>query len=109
MSDDFNIPVDAILGKDFLKNNNCIINYNDMSLTVSNLSKTTIFDNLDHSLFIPARCEVIRKFEINSFEECVIENAEIANGVFISRTIVNPNEAYIRVLNTTDTTQKISQ
>lgn len=105
--DTFNIPVDAILGKDFLRGNNCIINYNDMSLSISNKVKTNIFNNVDQSLYIPPRCEVIRKFVINSPDECIVDNAELVEGIFISRTIVDPQNAYIRVLNTTQETKVI--
>lgn len=106
--DSFNIPVDGILGKDFLKSHNCIIDYNQMTLLVAGQILIPILDGVDQNIYIPPRCEVIRKFRIKHNGDCVVDNAEVTEGVFISRTIVDPKRAYIRVLNTTDEIQKIS-
>lgn len=107
--DSFNIPADGILGKDFLHGNVCIVNYNYPSLTIQNQITIPLLDSLEDILYIPPRSEVIRKFHIDSNVDSIINNQEIIDGVFIARTIVNPKNAFVRVLNTTNTPQKISK
>lgn len=62
----------------------------------------------EDSIIIPARSEVIRQFRVNATNDCVIDHQEVAPGVFLSRIIVQPQNAFIRVLNTTDSPTKIS-
>lgn len=111
--DDFNIQTDGIIGKDFLNKYNCNISYSNMTLTVNadgHANVIRISNGPDKfSVVIPPRCEVIREFEIDSQEECIVDNCEIVPGVFLARTVVNPKSAFIRVLNTTDDSHKINK
>lgn len=60
------------------------------------------------TLTIPPRCEVIRQFKVNAIGDCVIDQITLAPGVYTSRTIVNTENAFIRVVNTTDNPQRVS-
>lgn len=106
---EFNIDADGILGKDFLNTFHCAINFQDQTLTINFDKEPTILNlNQSHSnIHVPPRSESIRQFQINFNKPCVIDNQEIAPGVFVPRTIINPSEAYIRILNTTEKAQKI--
>lgn len=110
VSDDFNIHTDGIIGKEFLERYNCNINFTsgEKTLTVNTdepiIMKISSGPNTN-SIMIPPRAEVIRNFFINSQEECVVHNHEPLPGVFIARTIADPKNAYVRVLNTTDSPQ----
>lgn len=74
--DDFNIPSDGILGKDFIKNYNCILDYDHMLLTIKandTYLEVPILDGPNReSIVLPARCEVLRQFNLTSGHECVI-------------------------------------
>jgi hypothetical protein len=103
----FNIPVDAIIGKDFIHKYYCDILNSSATFLFANSIRIPIYYSLENHLYIPPRAEVIRKFEIDTSEDCLIDNCEISPGIFISRTIVNPKNAYIRVLNTNENFVKI--
>lgn len=111
--DTFNINTDGIIGKDFLLMYQCSINYSDMTFSINTSDCHTILKISegpdDESLIVPARSEVIRKFAINASEDCLIDNQEVAPGVFLARTIVNPKEAFIRVLNLNEEPQRINK
>lgn len=104
VSEHFPIPTDGILGKDFLINNNSILNYPQMNLNL-NLSDL-IFEIpiycQTNSFIIPPRCETIRKISINISQPSVILHQEISTGLFIANSIIDSQSSYIRVLNTTD-------
>lgn len=108
--DSFEIPVNGILGKDFLKLFNCSIDYASMTLTINTSDGfvvINIFEGPDkNSLVIPPRAEVIRHFKVSSksskTEDQVINPTEIAPGVLIARSIFNPNTPFLRVINTTN-------
>lgn len=106
--DNFNIPVDAIIGRDFMHKYYCDILHSSASFIFANTIRIPLHYSLDDLLYIPPRAEVIRKFQIDTSEECIVDNSEILPGIFISRTIVDPKNAYIRVLNTTNEFAKIS-
>lgn len=109
--DEFNIDCDGIIGKDFLVNYKCRIDYDSMTFTINNRYRNIL--NLSGSpdgktMVIPPRCEVIRKFNVYGDEECFIDQLIMRPGVYTARTIVNPANAYIKVVNTTNEPQKIS-
>jgi hypothetical protein len=114
--DTFNIPSDGILGKDFLKNFHCNINYDDMTLTINILGEPhiiEIFEGPDeNTLVIPPRCEVVRHFKIKNYDKrdnVFVPTQEISKGVFTANTIVNVQNANIRIVNTTDDIQSINK
>lgn len=106
VDDSFSIPVQGILGKDFIKNNNCVLDYSDFTLTLKNADFETKINILespgDEVNFIPPRCEVIRHFKSKFKEDIVVLNYEIAPGVFTASTITQGSNSYVRVLNLTN-------
>ncbi|XP_055597534.1 uncharacterized protein LOC129747381 [Uranotaenia lowii] len=93
VGNDFPIPTDGILGRDFLARYKCEINYDSWMLTVyynSACIQLPIYDNLNGPFVIPARSEVIRQLSsLNIDSDIVVESAQIQPGVFYASTIVN--------------------
>lgn len=103
----FNIPSDGILGKDFIKRLRCRIDYDNMTITLRiNDSQVNIpirEGPRTGTTMLPARSEVIRKFNIRNFcpdSPQVIDSQEVESGVFIARTIAHSATPLIRVVNT---------
>lgn len=114
VDESFNIPVDGILGKDFLKNYNCVIDYNYMVLTIHFNQKSINLNILegpnDTTLIIPPNCEVVREFKCESVNGLKFINAhEVKPGVFIGNSIIDSSKPFIRVLNTTSESQVINK
>lgn len=110
--DEFNIDCDGIIGKDFLLQYRCKVDYETMTFTISNKYRNIlrIMNGPDEkTMVIPPRCEIVKKFEIEMDQECVVDQMIMAPGVYTARTIVNPDNAYIRVINTTNEPQKIER
>lgn len=111
--DEFNIPSDGILGKDFLKRFQCTINYSNMTLTIHTDIRKIILNILegpeDNTIVIPPHCEVIRNFIITTKENTAryVPTQELTKGVYTSNTIIDPKEAFVRIINTTNKTQTI--
>lgn len=106
--DHFPIPVDGIIGKDFIKANNCALDYLTMTFTIRHDNRSVSLPIIDDSLndiyhIIPPRCEVIRQFQLNtkSTSDQVVDKDEIFPGVFVASTIVDPQNCMLRILNTT--------
>lgn len=110
VTDEFDVPSDGILGKDFFRNYKCGICYDTCSLTIKVDNEILYVPMLDgpdeNSIVLPARCESIRKFNLTNKEDCLIPNQEILPGIFIPNTIVSEN-AMIKIMNTNSTIQKI--
>lgn len=103
----FNIPVDGILGKDFFKQYRCNLNYDDMTLSFwlngQFILIPIITGPTDDVIVLPARSEVIREFQLsNIFSPHLVEPQELTAGVFVARTIIDSNKPLVRVINTTD-------
>lgn len=93
----FPIPVDGIIGKDFIKAHDCVLDYSTMTFTIrhagSSISLPIIDDSLKNNYHtIAPRCEVIRHFRLisNRTKDQVVSKTEIFPGVFVASTIVNP-------------------
>jgi len=57
----------------------------------------------NNSIILPARSQVVRKIKIDSIEDSLlIPNQEIEHGIYIANTIAFPENAFIRLLNTTN-------
>lgn len=111
--DNFNIPSDGILGKDFNKIYKCKIDYGDMSFTIRtsnyNIVVPIISEPKENTISIPPRCEVFRIFRLEQYSEpCVMLNHEIAPGIFVPTTIISEANPTIKVLNTSSEMQTIS-
>lgn len=106
--DDFPLPSNGLLGKDFLKRHHCLIDYGDMTLAIRPngvaSAKTRIFSEVAQNVVVaPPNSETFKLFHVESdYFPCVIENQEIAPRVFIPNTIAVGKECWIRVLNTND-------
>lgn len=110
VNENFPIPSDGILGKDFIYMNSCKIDYADMTLTVRNDSSESILPIKTgpegNTIVVPSRCEVFRIFKINNFSgPSYIEKRELSPGIFMASTIAYTSEPAIRILNTTENTQ----
>lgn len=83
------------------------IRYNHYTISIPILGKSSD----SHYHYIPERCEVIRHFRLitDSFADKVVENTEIFPGLYISRTIVNPQNCYLRILNTNNRAVEIKK
>lgn len=107
--DDFNMPSDGILGKNFLKPYQCDFSYSTSTLTMYTPIgpiETRIFEGPDEdTLVIPPRCEVVRKFNIKAPKSQQFRYApsqQIARDVFTSNAIIDTKNAFIRIINVSD-------
>lgn len=112
VDDTFPIPCDGIIGVDFIKNNNCLLDYNLIGkswmivrpLFTTEEAYTEILDApKPNTIAVPARSEVTRKISIDFSEPTfLIKTKEIAPGVFLANTISSSQNTYIKILNTTN-------
>lgn len=108
VSDDFLIPSNGIIGKDFIKRFKCLIDYGEMTFTIRKPNIAPIILPIKSELIngvsaLPARCETFRIFHIKSNKfPCLIEAQEIEENIVVPTTIVHQPQACIRVLNTND-------
>lgn len=114
VSDDFPIPCAGILGKNFLKRFHCLIDFDEMSLSIrpNGLTAATIKiknEVLPGISILPPRCETFKLFKIHSTEfPCIIETQDIEKDIRIATTIAHSNQCWIRVLNTSESVKTIS-
>lgn len=68
--DDFAIPSNGILGKDFIKKHKCVLDYDSMTFEVrlnSITVSTPIYtDILENKTFAPPRSDIFKLFKINN-------------------------------------------
>lgn len=113
VDDNFAIPTNGIIGKDFIKINRCCIDYDSMMFLVR-LSEfdisIPIYSELAYgNSVLPARSEVFRLFHITGTQfPRVIQAQEISSKILIPTTIAYTNKTWIRVLNTNDENVEIS-
>lgn len=105
--DEFNVPSNGIIGRDFNKFFNCKLYYADMTFTVRfpdiDIILNITSEPAENRVALPARCETFRIFRIQNF--CglmVIPAHEISSGIFIPNTIAHNQNPVIRVLNTNE-------
>lgn len=97
----FDLGVDGIIGRDFLMKFRAIIDYSTYMLQINSKFTTMIplYDQINDSFIIPARSEVIRRLKLKYSEPTLILSQEVANGVFISNSIVDEN-CLVKFVNT---------
>jgi len=107
--DNFPIPGDGIIGLDFIKKYNCILEFHDQedwfTLRPKNFRNINIpiIHSLDNEIILPARSEVIRKIQLTSTDTHVlIPNQELQPGIIIASALVNTQNVLIRIINTTE-------
>lgn len=105
-----NLPClqDGIIGQEFLKKYNCVLNYEHNTLTINNsitigLESGKLHRNL--YITIPPRCEKLFQIQCFKSEPCVVFPRELCEGVFIAGSICQPKEGkiIIQILNTRET------
>lgn len=106
VSDDFLIPSNGIIGKDFLKRFKCLVDYGEMIITIgksdNEFVKVPIQSELFRGISAP-RSETFKIFHIESEKfPCVIEPQEIEKGILVPSSIVYQPQSWVRVLNTHD-------
>lgn len=106
--DSFPIPSHGILGKNFIRENRCTLNYDSYILTVrpnnSHCVSIQIQSELLHGLSaVPPSSQTFRLFHISSKTfPCIIERQEIHDNVIVPTTIVHSPQAWIKVFNADD-------
>lgn len=105
VEEDFPLPASCILGDDFLNKYKCVLDYEQKKLKINitnNVHETLRFLNNPKQFFsytIPARCQVIRYIPHEVSEPTVVHQQQIADGVFVSNTIISPESQFIQILN----------
>lgn len=108
VADNFPIPSHGILGREFTKKHSCIIDYGNMTFTVqpANVQPVSIpitAEIIKGLSVVPPRAETFKMFKIKYQNyPCILERQEIAENIFIPTTIIHSEEAWIRVLNTSN-------
>lgn len=113
VEDNFPIPTDGILGRDFLSQYQCIINYDTWTLSCLNkgqLVEIIIEDNLKGDIVLPPRCEAFRQIGLIVDEgDYLFPSIEILPGIFGANTIVNSLNSVVKFINTTDKVVKLKK
>lgn len=108
---DFPIPCDGILGKDFLKLNHCIIDYSRNVLDVKYLDKfqSIKFQTCNAnsiSILVPSRSEKLCKIPFNSTPdgEYFCNSNELSDGVFLANSLIKIEKSIATacIINTTE-------
>lgn len=104
VQNDFPIPTDGIIGRDFISNYKCKIDYEPwiLSFTINSHSiSIPIKDNFQNKLFLPPRYEVTRYLPNQNFQEdMVVHSQEIQPGVFCGNTIISARKPILQFINT---------
>ena len=101
VDNNFSIPTDGILGRDFSTKYKCIwlltLTFNQQEIVIQ------IEDNFKQTLYLPARHEVTRYVPTPKFnEDMVVHAEEIQPGIFCGNTIISPNQIFYKFINTTN-------
>lgn len=108
VADDFLIPSNAIIGKEFLKRFKSLIDFDEMTLTIRKNQTQSVKVPIQSEILngisaLPSRSESFKLFHIKSEKfPCLIESQELEEGVMIPTTIVHESQAWLRVLNTNE-------
>lgn len=108
VSDDFMIPANGIIGKGFLKQFKCLIDYGEMNLKLRKHNFNSVTVPIKSELIkgvsaVPPRSKTFKIFHIKSETfPCLVEAQEIDDGIVIPTTLIHEPNAWIRVLNSTE-------
>lgn len=106
VTDEFMIPSNGIIGRDFLRKFDCLIDYakNEVTIRPTGVPQAQIPLEIEVTKGVsalPPQCETFKLFRVRSSSfPCVIPAQEIDENIFIPTTIAFECEAFIRVLNT---------
>lgn len=113
VNNDFPIPTDGILGRDFLIKHRCNIDYEYWLLNFNYDNHTIsipIEDTLNKRIILPPRCEVVRRIpNLHIKEDMIVFSEEIQPGVFCANTIISPTNTVVKFINTTDSQVLLSK
>lgn len=111
VEDNFPIPTDGIIGRDFLINYRCKIDYEAWLLKVTIDFETfeiPIINNGERPTILPARCETIKQIvNANLTEDSVVFSQEVAPGIFCANSIVGKDNCFVKFVNTTENDFKL--
>lgn len=103
VNDDFPIPTDGILGRDFLTSYKCCIDYSTWILTINfknNFISVPINEKTKTTQII---CEIIKKLELpNLTEDMVTISNEIKPGLMYANCIINNENKFVKFINTSN-------
>ena len=106
VENNFPIPTDGILGRDFLVKHKCNIDYNSWLLNLTTNFETFSIPIVNRQVSkykIPARCEIIKRInKTDLMEDSVIFSQEIAPGIFCANSIVTKDDCFVKFINTTN-------
>lgn len=120
---DFPLPCAGIIGRNFLENNKCKIDYQDKTVKVLTKSNSHVpipfcfiptgVDFINSiSISVPARVETVIKVPVskNFDRDYFCSSKEIFPGVFMASAIINPKHSFIplSILNTNDNLAQIN-
>lgn len=98
----------GLIGQDFLVTFNCILNYENNTITFNNLANPIVLPigsgRPGTYITVPSRCEKVFQIDSGMQEACVILPKELCEGVFIAGSICQPKQGKIsiQILNTRD-------
>lgn len=102
----FPIPTEGILGRDFMAANKCCIDYDSWLLNIkidNELVSIPITNNIGGNLVIPPRCQIIKQINLcNVTEDSVVFADEVYPGVLYANSIINKDNPYMKIINTTN-------
>lgn len=102
---DFPIATDGILGRDFLINYLCKIDYETLTITINLKDKEYILPintkiPTNKTVEIPPRTEIILPIKLNIQEDSVVFNQEIQKGVFLANSIAPAKGiSHVKIMN----------
>ena len=110
VANDIPIGTDGILGRDFLSQYKCNIDYDKYVLTFD-INDESIAIPIHDSAFninqviIPQRSEIILPFSTKLEEDAVVLNRELTQGVYLANAIIQKiGNQHVKLLNVTDET-----
>lgn len=111
--DEFNIPSEGIIGRDFNKRFHCVMDYGDMTFLIktkdANIKLNIMNEPEENISILAARCETYRIFHIQNFSgPSLIPAQEISPGIIIPNTIAHTADTIVRVLNTSTSTESVN-
>lgn len=116
-----NVPLDGLIGNDFLRKVNAKINYSNNTLCIGNSAmpiyfktKSSDVKNNNSVIIVQARTETLVEFNVLNPEigEGLVPEIEIMEGVYLCRSITKVNsksKAITSILNTTEKAVKVKK
>lgn len=111
MPNDFNIPSDGIIGKDFNILYECVLDYGTQQFTIRTEKGKAVVPMRIHTrnnfLTVPPRAETTRIFRISCENPVLIKSKQLQPGVMTANAIAKDGLAQIRIINCTNQVQSV--